>query len=162
MSTITKNADVINGYVELGIPSGNSRQFEVRAGYAYSGQGGETLYYWYYGSETVLDLAAGETKNLSPLMISFPLYLSASGGNGLDISWEMIVEAPYDFEIQYAQSPQGPYNTIYPGGGNINNSTIDYWYNNMAGPETGYIRIGPVIGNNDGVFSEPVEIIFIN
>lgn len=157
MSAITVDGNPATGYIELEVPSGSARRFEVRAGYSYEGQVGETLYHWYYGNETVVDLAAGETKNLQPLMIGMAYEISASSGNGLNIQWNYYGSAPTDYIIQAGPSETGPFNTIYPGSGTLYLDPLGF--DDVLSPiSSGYVRVKPIIGTSSGLFSEPVVI----
>jgi len=160
MSAITVDGNAMDGYVELEVPSGSARRFEVRAGYSYSVQGQGTAYYWYYGNETVVDLSPGEMKSLQPLMVGMAYSISANSGNGLNISWQCYGVQPSSYIIQASPSEFGPFQTIYPGSGTLDDTGPSVVYDDINSPITsGYIRIKSLMGNNSGLYSEPVEVI---
>lgn len=164
MAAITVDGSPATGYIELEVPSGSARRFEVRAGYSYEGQVGETLYHWYYGNETVVDLAAGETKNLQPFMVGMPqnIYAAALDGGGLTIDWsyESTRGLPDSFVIQAALSPNGPFTTLYPGSGYISIEDSTIMFNDLAStiPAGYYIRLKHIQGSDSGAFSDVIQV----
>jgi len=164
MSAITVDGNPGTGYIELEVPSGSARKFEVRAGYSYSIQGTSTGYIWYYDNETVVDLAPGETKNLQPLMIVAPDTVTALklAAGGLLISWSYDTSRgqPDSFIIQAGPSPGGPFTTIYPGSGVITSEegSVSFTDETSTIPTGYYIRVKHIQGTGSGVYSEAVTV----
>jgi len=164
MSAMAVDGNAINGYIELEVPSGSARRFEVRAGYSYSIQGMSTGYIWYYGNETLVDLSPGETKNLQLFMVGMPQNINALelNGGGLEISWSYDINRgqPDSFVIQAAPSPNGPFTTIYPGSGGINIGVGNILFEDLTStiPAGYYIRLKHVQGSDSGAFSEVIPV----
>jgi hypothetical protein len=164
MAAITVDGSPATGYIELEVPSGSARRFEVRAGYSYSIQGEGIGYIWYYGNETVVNLSPGEAKNLQPFMVGMPQNIYAAtmdvGGLAIDWSYESTRGLPDSFVIQAAPSPNGPFITLYPGSGEISIEDSTIMFNDLTStiPAGYYIRLKHVQGSDSGAFSEVIPV----
>lgn len=164
MAAITVDGSPATGYIELEVPSGSARRFEVRAGYSYSIQGEGIGYIWYYGNETVVNLSPGEAKNLQPFMVGMPQNIYAAtmdvGGLAIDWSYESTRGLPDSFVIQAAPSPNGPFITLYPGSGEISIEDSTIMFNDLTStvPAGYYIRLKHIQGSDSGAFSDVIQV----
>lgn len=159
MDTITVDGNPATGYIELEVPSGSNRRFEIRAGRI--NPDFENTYDWYYSNETTVNLASGETKSLKPVMIGMPIISSKQLSESLRIIWHYYGKTPTDVIIQVSPSEAGPWDTIYPGLGTIAFSEMpkQVVYNCYPRPITsGWVRIKHKIGESSGLYCNP-EII---
>ncbi len=157
MDTITVDGDPSTGYIELEVPSGHNRKFEIRAGNRVEGEPDN----WYYGNETKVSLAGGETKILRPVMVGMVHNIYPSSSNGLNISWSYYGKKPTQVIIQILLSESGHWETLSIKPENLDIAEDDKYcsYNDISSTiDSGYVRIKHMIGDSSGLFSEPVEI----